>query len=180
MSDPQISIPTAPRVLASALKYVPLAPLSLILSSYACRVAKNHPSMMRRLGEHNKTDFVLDPTDLPISIEMNPNRGYPRITVVRGNGQGTARIAGPLAALMGLVHGAFDGDALFFSRDLVIEGDTAATLALRNAIDDAELDLGEEMAGATGPFARQISKLLTFVERKSGVPLTRPQEVDTW
>ena len=54
------------------------------------------------------------------------------------------------------MHGAFDGDALFFSRDLVIEGDTAAVLALRNAIDDAELDLSAEAQAMSGPFAAPV------------------------
>jgi predicted lipid carrier protein YhbT len=62
-----------------------------------------------------------------------------------------ARIAGPLSAFLAMMHGAEDGDALFFSRDLTVEGDTAAVLALRNAMDDAELDLTEELAALAGP-----------------------------
>ena len=50
-----------------------------------------------------------------------------------------ARIAAPLIVLLGMIDGTYDGDALFFSRDLVIEGDTEAVLALRNAIENAEL-----------------------------------------
>ena len=98
----------------------------------------------------------------------------------RGEGEGTARIAGPLAALLGLVHGAYDGDALFFSRDLVIEGDTAAALALRNAVDDAELDLSEEIASMSGPFAAPLQKIMAFAERRTGVCLTRPEEAEIW
>ncbi len=45
-----------------------------------------------------------------------------------------------MLVLIGLLDGTYDGDALFFTRDLVIEGDTAAVLALRNAIEDANLD----------------------------------------
>lgn len=48
-----------------------------------------------------------------------------------------------------MVHGALDGDALFFSRDILIEGDTEAVLALRNAVDDAEIDLAGEIAAVT-------------------------------
>jgi O2-independent ubiquinone biosynthesis accessory factor UbiT len=59
-------------------------------------------------------------------------------------------LAGGLAALLGLVYGAFDGDALFFSRDLVVEGDTGAMLALRNAIDNAEFDLAVEFPRPSG------------------------------
>ena len=91
-----------------------------------------------------------------------------------------ARISGPLAALIGLVHGAFDGDALFFSRDLVISGDTGAALALRNAVDDAELDLAEEFSAMTGPLAAPMRRIFAMAERRTGVALTRPEEAGTW
>jgi predicted lipid carrier protein YhbT len=42
--------------------------------------------------------------------------------------------------LLGMIDGTYDGDALFFSRDLTIEGDTEAVLALRNALENAEFD----------------------------------------
>ena len=64
---------------------------------------------------------MLDPTDLPIVICLNPNGGRPSVRVTRGVGEGEARIAGPLAALIGLVHGAFDGDALLIGPSFVIE-----------------------------------------------------------
>ncbi len=159
---------------------MPLAPLSLSLTAYSRRIAKSHPGLFRRLGEYNHTRFVLDPTDLPFVICLEPNGGVPRVTVTRRPGTGAARIAGPLAALLGLVHGAFDGDALFFSRDLVIEGDTSAALALRNAIDDAELDLSEEIASMSGPFSGPVQQIIAFVEARTGVCLTRPNEADAW
>ena len=42
-------------------------------------------------------------------------------------------------ALLGIVDGTFDGDALFFRRTISITGRTEAIVALRNAIEDAEL-----------------------------------------
>ena len=85
-----------------------------------------------------------------------------------------------MAAVVGLVDGAFDGDALFFSRDLVIEGDTAAALALRNAIDDAELDLAHEAATLSGPLARPLKQIIAFAERRTGLYLTRPEDAVLW
>lgn len=176
------TIPRCPALLAAGLRTLPLAPLSFALTAYAGRVAKNHPGLFRRLGEHSRTRFILDPVDLPITLCLVPDGGggTPIVRAVRGNAQGAARIAGPLAALLGLVHGAFDGDALFFSRDLVIEGDTAAALALRNAIDDAELDLSLEIAAMTGPFAAPVQRLFAVLERRTGVFLSRPEEAAAW
>ena len=72
-----------------------------------------------------------------------------------------------------MMHGSLDGDALFFSRDLVIEGDTAAGLALRNAIDDAELDLTVELGVLVKPLAPLLARLLPSAERLSGLALHR-------
>ncbi len=180
MSQSPAQISRLPLALTYPLRFVPLAPLSTSLTLFARKTARNHPALFRRLGVHGQKRFVLDPTDLPFVILLDPNGGTPKVTVIRGSGAGAARIAGPLAALIGLVHGVYDGDALFFSRDLVIEGETAATLALRNAVDDAELDLSQELLNLSGPLARPLQHMMAFWERHSGVHLTRPDEVETW
>ena len=173
-------IPIFPPVLARIFAPLPLLPLSLSLTAYSKRVANKHPGLFRRLGEHDHARYILDPTDLPFVICLEPKGGTPRVFAIRGSAEGDARIAGPLAALLGLVHGAFDGDALFFSRDLVIEGDTAAALALRNAVDDAELDISEEIAAMSGPFAQPLQRLFAFIQGRSGVFLSRPEEATLW
>lgn len=162
------------------MRAMPLVPLSLSLTAYSRKIAQRHPGLFRRLGEYAHTNFVLDPTDLPFVICLDPNGGVPQVTVTRGPGKGAARIAGPLAALLGLVHGAYDGDALFFSRDLLVEGDTAAALALRNAVDDAEIDLSEEITRLSGPLAGPLQQICALIERRSGISLSRPEELDAW
>ncbi|WP_235216164.1 ubiquinone anaerobic biosynthesis accessory factor UbiT [Ruegeria halocynthiae] len=180
MSHPQNPIPHCPAALAAMLRVVPLAPLSLSLTVFSRRIAQNNPGLVQRLGEYDRTGFVLDPTDLPIVMCLNPNGGLPKVTLCRQPSKGAARISGPLAALLGLVHGAFDGDALFFSRDLVVEGDTGAALALRNAIDDAELNLAQEATALSGPFARPVQQLIAFAERQTGLCLNRPEDSVIW
>ena len=112
---------------------------------------------------------------------ITPHIGNPSASVAR-SAEGLdfdARIAGPIAALVGLVHGAYDGDALFFSRDLVVEGDVEAVLALRNALDDAEIDLVEEAAAALGPLAspaQQVGKVAArWIEWMTGMAMSRPR-----
>lgn len=180
LPESTVLIPRVPAILAQASRVMPLMPLSLSLTAFSRKVAQSHPGLFRRLGEHSNTRFVLDPTDLPFVICLEPNGGFPRVTVMREQGEGDSRIAGPLAALLGLVNGAFDGDALFFSRDLVVEGDTAAVLALRNAVDDAELDLSQEISAMSGPLAAPLQRAFAFVQRQTGVCLTRPEEVSAW
>lgn len=178
--QPESPIPTFPSALAQGLRLVPLAPVALALTKVARGVAQRHEGMFRRLGAHAEATFVLDPTDLPVVMCLEPRNGVPRITLSRRPIAGDARIAGPLAALLGMVHGAYDGDALFFSRDLMVEGDTAAALALRNAVDDAELDLAAEFGALAGPFARPLQKLVALAEARTGVALTRQEEDLAW
>lgn len=173
------AIPVFPMPFARVLRGLPLAPLSLSLTAYARRIAQSHPGMFRRLGDYGNFSFALDPTDFPFVINLAPRGGNPKVTVTRKPVVVDARIAGPLAALLGLVHGAYDGDALFFSRDLVVEGDTSAALALRNAVDDAELDLADEISGLSGPLAQPLMRLIALAERRTGVSLSRPEE-PTW
>jgi predicted lipid carrier protein YhbT len=180
MSDHCLHLPLVPRLPAMALRCVPVSPLSMALTGFARRLANRHPAMFRRFAAYGHSRFVLDPTDLPISMLLEPRAGKPRLRLSRQAMQGDARIAGPLAALLGMVHGAYDGDALFFSRDLVIEGDTAAVLALRNAIDDAELDLSAEAQAMSGPFAAQVKRLIALAESRTGVALARHEEDITW
>lgn len=182
MSQAALCIPILPPAVSRVVQVLPLLPLSISLTAYSKRIAKQHPGLFRRLGDYGHARFILDPTDLPFAIYLEPNGGVPRVAVRRGvvMKDGEARIAGPLAALLGLVHGAYDGDALFFSRDLVIEGDTAAALALRNAVDDAELDLAGEIEGMSGPLAKPLQRLIGFVEGRTGVCLSRPEEVAPW
>ena len=57
-----------------------------------------------------------------------------------------------LHLLLGLLDGTQDGDALFFNRVISISGRTEAVLALRNAIEDAELS-PSDLLGLRGPLA---------------------------
>ncbi|RBP12271.1 putative lipid carrier protein YhbT [Roseiarcus fermentans] len=173
------SIPQFPAVGALALRFAPLWPLSLAGQRLTDRLGKRHPALFSRLGDQADKVFLIDPTDLPCVFVMRPRPERPQFSAHRRDEEvgWDARIAGPLAALIGLVHGAYDGDALFFSRDLAIEGDTAAVVALRNAIDNEELDLVREATALLGPLAALATppaqKLASLIGAVSGAPLTR-------
>lgn len=177
MSD--APIPRLPLFVVNLLRGLPLPALDLAIRRLAEGTVDRHPSLFARLGTHAATTFLIDPVDLPFALLLLPTRIGRRVELARRDRPAAwnARIAGPLAALIGLVHGAYDGDALFFSRDLTIEGDTEAVLALRNAIDDAEIDLSEEVLAMLGVLRTLAEKpfrlLLPFAERASGVCLAR-------
>ena len=168
-------LPHLPRILARAARPLPLAPLSLMLTALARQLMQRHPGLKRRLGVHARRRFLLDLTDLPFLLLLEPGSAAPRVTALsrRRVPPHDTRIAGLTAVFLGMMHGSLDGDALFFSRDLVIEGDTAAGLALRNAIDDAELDLTAELRVMVKPLAPLLARLMPSVERLSGLALHR-------
>lgn len=174
-------LPQSPRWAAAALLPLPLAPLSIALTAFARRLGADHPALFRRLGVYGDARFVLVPTDLPLQILIEPRGGNaPRVHLSHRFLRGDARITGPLSALLGMVHGAYDGDALFFARDLVIEGDTAAVLALRNAIDDAELDLGAQVQAIAGRLKRPVQWAIAQAEARTGFALHRFEETAQW
>ena len=179
MLDASALIPRLP-VLASALiRPLPLPFLAIILKRLISQSVYRHPSLFARLQDHAKKSFLIDPVDLPFVFYLQPLTKDPKLTVHRRKScpKYDGRIAGLLAALCGMIHGAYDGDALFFSRDIVVEGDTAAVLALRNAIDDCELDLFDEFTALLGPAERflvpGLQPIVAQMQKRSGVVLRR-------
>lgn len=160
-SSPTAS-PSLPHLLSLALRPLPLAPLQHVLALFLYGIGKRHPGLYERLGCHANKRFGIDPTDLPFAFVLEPKLIRPEATAVRClPSRLDASIRGPLSALVGMAEGRLDGDALFFSRQLDIEGDIEAVLALRNAVDDAGLNLANEFLAGLGLPGRGIAKLLS-------------------
>lgn len=170
-----------PPILPPFLRRLPPPPLAGPVAGHAFsallrRIAQRQPGILARLGPWGRARFLLDVTDMPLLLVMTPAAG--RITAHRRGAPPAheARITGPLAAFLAMLHGVEDGDALFFSGGLEISGDTSAVLALRNALDDAELDLTEEIAVLAGRWGGLVRGASERIARRSGLALSR-QEV---
>jgi predicted lipid carrier protein YhbT len=135
-----------PGFVSIALRPLPLRPLELFLQALADSIADRYPGIIERIGCARSLRFGIDPSDVPFAVCIELGEAGVRLQVMRRLNDVDARISGTLAALVALVDGDCDGDALFFSRDIIVEGDIAAVLALRNAIDDAEIKLLREAA----------------------------------
>jgi predicted lipid carrier protein YhbT len=118
---------------------------------------RNHPGVIDRLKAEGAPSFLIEPVDLPLAFFFQT--ATPKITVgdssgiLVGVGRQDATIRGPLLALIDMLEGRVDGDSLFFTRTLEIEGSMEAVLLLRNAVDDAEINLTGEILTALGPLA---------------------------
>lgn len=116
---------------------------------------RRHRDVFQRMDSLRDTVFLIEPADLPFRFLLRPAPPRPLLRLVAEGaavGNPTATIRGPLLTLIDLMEGRLDGDAMFFTRDLVIEGDTEAVVTLRNAVDSGEINLLEDLLASLGPF----------------------------
>ena len=145
---------------------LPLFLLQPVLERIARRIADANPDMFGRLGPHRGANFLIDPVNLPFVLLLRPDPGNLslRAFLRAETPPHDASISGKFLNLLQLIDGDLDGDALFFSRDLVISGNTEAVVCLRNALDDVEGSIAQmvaDMLGAPGQALLNIFRRTT-------------------
>lgn len=132
--------------------YLPLPFIQPVLSRLARRIARQRPELFSRLGHHCNKNFLIDPVNLPFMFLLRPRPEAPLLRAHRRTArpEHDACIAGSLLSLLDMIDGRLDGDALFFSRSLTIEGDIEAVVTLRNALDDLDGSVADDLANAFG------------------------------
>jgi predicted lipid carrier protein YhbT len=133
-------------------------------------MVSRHRAVFDRMTDYADAVFIVDPSDLPLRLAMRLDDRAPvlRVATDADLAKATARIQGPLAQLIALLEGRIDGDALFFNRQLVVEGDTEAIVALRNAVDGEDIDLRAELVRAAGPFSGVAAVMLRHLDQSYG------------
>jgi len=161
--------PGAPRLddtgapgIARLLPPLPLFVLQPLLGHIVRTVARRHPELIARLGDNCKKSFLIDPNNLPFFLLLQPDPGSPRLKAhARGQEvEHDVRISGTLATLLRMIDGQTDSDALFFNRELSVTGDTEAVVALRNALDNLDATLADDVASCFGPLSRPVRALI--------------------
>jgi predicted lipid carrier protein YhbT len=151
-------------------------PLTEALANLAYqRVLSNHPALFVRLDAHRERRFGFIPTDLPLAFVAKPSEG--RIKVRRKPLPRDAvdvSVEAPLGVLLELLQGTADGDALFFARDIQVEGDMEALVALRNSLDDAHVNLADDVLGKGSPLAPKLDAVMRHLTRR------QPKEAGRW
>ena len=149
-------MPPAPPMMRHVVEMVPPALIQPLCDFAAAAVSHRHRAAFRRLDAYAGRRVAVVPRDMPFAFEIMIDPIAPRVRVCRAialRAPAEAEIRAPLPVLIDLLEGRIDGDALFFSRELSISGDTELILAIRNAVDDAEIDLVSSVSDALGPFA---------------------------
>jgi predicted lipid carrier protein YhbT len=170
-SSRSLQPPFSPVLLTGLLlRPLPLAPLQALLEVAFTTMRRRYPRVFARMADEGEPSFLIDPVDLPFAFRLHFRKAGPRLTVVRDkNAAGSvATIRGPFLTLLTLLEGRIDGDALFFSRELVVEGDTEAVVALRNAVDGAGIELTRDLPAILGPLAGPARGALTLAQRLYG------------
>ncbi|MGO9486560.1 MAG: SCP2 domain-containing protein [Rhodomicrobium sp.] len=152
-----------------------LLPLGFFLTRSLRDLARRKPHLFERLGEHRRTAFFIDPTDLNYAFLIVPDGGNADVKMVskKDSRFGEVVVRGPLLSLLGLLDGTFDGDALFFSRGIGVSGKVDALLALRNAIEDADLKPSDfiGLGGSIGSLADSlVLNAVAAARRLAGAP----------
>ena len=146
--SPRRPAPPPPRTGRPALA----RPLDAVLGAALRRVARENPAVFERLGVYREAAFLIAPTGAPCAFRLEPAAGLGRVTAVRADDPTpvAATIRGPLVELVALFAGVYDADAAFFARRIEVEGDTGAVVALHNALEAAELGLGDLVGAPRG------------------------------
>ncbi|SDH10419.1 hypothetical protein [Roseospirillum parvum] len=169
-----------------------LKPLPFALARRAARplldnVARDlAPRLAGRLAGLTGRVAVM-PTDLPYGTLFYVGTGSDGQTALsidlidtRHPVEAEARVRAPTSVLLELTHAqGHDGDASFFSRSLIMEGDTSLSMAFRYGLEEAELTSGELAAMAAplpGDLGRRLGQALEGLIDAASADASRVQE----
>ncbi len=130
-----------------ASRFVPQGFLEFALAKTSRKIAFNHPGILTRLEPIYGKTFEFEPLEFPRLIRVRFFAENVEIKWIKKTETNSpdVKICGTFLALLSLLEGTEDGDSLFFSRQITVEGDTEALLTLRNALDSEDIELLEEL-----------------------------------
>ncbi len=149
------AVPIAERL----IHFLPLAPANFTLSLLAKCLSRRHAAILDRLQPIAGKNFSIKITDLGVILLLSVRPNEVTVQILQQARPCDVGIEGTLPVLVALLEGDLDGDALFFSRDLQVDGNTEALLTLRNALDSEDFSLKRELLNISGPIipaARRI------------------------
>ncbi|WP_417462584.1 ubiquinone anaerobic biosynthesis accessory factor UbiT [Kordiimonas sp.] len=168
----------AGRVLAA----LPATPLDLALQAVVDRITSSHPDAFSRLHLTPGTLYRIAATDVGIAFMVIANPGGFRVKTAPASHPARAHVSieAPISALIALLEGKSDGDALFFARNIQVTGDTEALLMLRNAIDSVEIDFRAELLSFLGPAEPIVRRTIQLGSSVHSTLLCHSQQLQNW
>ncbi len=164
---------TLPGLFGRVIAPLPLFPIQPVLLRIVREVTKNRPELFERLGPHVRSTFIIEVNELPFILRLCPDPERPELTAHRRSDSIShdAKISGPFAPLFDVMDGRADSDALFFSRDITISGNTEAAVCLRSALDDLDGSIVEDLMTMRGPLYAPLRFALSHLRRPHTGPI---------
>ncbi len=132
------------------------------------RMGRNHPDLFRVLEELRRTVVRVELTDLPRQFLLQFGGGAPSLKLASADDvPADASVKGSLESLLARLEGRIDSDALVFTREIVIAGDTSAVVALRNVLDREIISVLDEASSLLGPLQRFARAAALTWERRA-------------
>lgn len=160
-------LPTPVRLIKAALHALPMPVLRQGLRLAMRSMRRQHPQLFKRLRRLAPATILFQPDDIPHCFLLTITANDLHLTLADPNDAASARIKGSLANLLYLMEGRIDSDTLFFSRDVVISGDTAVAVGFRNTLDGESISLLSDALAASGPLATPARRLLMRVDQRA-------------
>ncbi len=162
--SPALPVPLARAV----MRAMPPAALERALAVVLRRMKSRRPRLFRNLAALKPAVVHVEPSDLPHRFVLTIGGGEARLDLLdpaAATAKPAALIRGALGALINMLEGRIDGDTLFFSRDLLISGDTAVIVALRNTLDREAINLTDDALSFLGPLAGPAARVMEVMNR---------------
>jgi len=161
---------------------LPSAPLDLALQAVADRIISAQPEAFSRLCLERGTLYRIAATDVGIAFLVTVKAQGVRVKTAPAARPLRAHVSieAPIGALIALLEGESDGDALFFARDIQVTGDTGALLMLRNAVDSADIDFRTELLALLGPLAPAGRHVATAGLSAGNAVINRGRQLQAW
>jgi len=171
----QTVLPPGSHDLAVSLALATLPPplIASALRRMTRALPRRYPKLAERLAEMAGKRLLIAPAELPYAFLLDFPGGKLAISLLAPEAAPPtdAQLRGPLRLFYDLVRGGRDGDALFFSRELTVNGDMAAAVTLRNAMDGAGVDLFAEFLNLPGPLGPLVRGAGALADRCAGILL---------
>jgi O2-independent ubiquinone biosynthesis accessory factor UbiT len=167
-ASPKAKATRLPKLIGAALTPIPLVLIQPVLGKLVRDIAKRRPELFARLGPHTKTIFMIEVDEFPFVLRLLPDPEAPKLTAHRRSeniGFG-ASIGGPFMTLFTIIDGNSDSDAMFFSRDVRVGGNTEAAVCLRNAMDDLEGSVIDDILDIGGPLFAPLRLIMAHLRTK--------------
>ncbi|MFD2203984.1 ubiquinone anaerobic biosynthesis accessory factor UbiT [Kiloniella antarctica] len=154
-----------------ALRPLPVAVFRPLVQHILKRIEQLYPEIFQRLAPLVSCQFLIVPTDLYICFLLSLEGGRVSVDVIEKTDNlpdADTIISGGMLSLIQLLEGSVDGDALFFSREINVQGDTEALLTLRNAVDSADISFEEILVGRVAFLKPLLDRAISKAARLYG------------